>query len=422
MTFNRFLNAYGFVKPYKFGRAVIVLIASTFLVLTIAWATYLNVHGDLLIQSARGYFFIYLIVLFGCTVILAPLNYLPAFLLAVGAIELVLASTTHFVAHKGLAAIDLLPANTAITIKDNRFKYHAALGVVPRENFKSSSGVAIQHNSKNMRGPEILSKPTQTLINVYGGSTTYDIGVDQGQTWPEQLSKKLGAHYIVANYGVPGYSTAEHVIQTAFYSDLLGRYPDCAVYYVGWNDIRNAHLPSLDAAYADFHLLSQFTNLNVRRSSDSFSPFLRLSLALLGGYRDAFVPYPPLYLAMEPVSASDPKLENIFSKNIKTIITINNSHNIKTIFVGQLLNREQLVSDARYGWLPRVRDRDVWLLQERFNQILKHEANKAGAAYLDVDVNKFENADFVDNGHFSAKGSNKFAKYIVPHVEALCKK
>lgn len=422
MIFNRLLSWYGFVKPYKFGRAVIVIIASTFLMLTLAWVAYLIGHGDLLARSARGHFFAYLLVLFGCAIVLAPLRYLPVFLLAVGAIELVLASTTHFVAYKGLVGLDLLPTNMAITVKDNRFKYHAVLGVVPRENFQSTNGVVVQHNSKNMRGSEIVLQPTQTLINVYGGSTTYDIGVDQGQTWPEQVGKKLGAGYLVANHGVPGYSTAEHVVQAAFYSDLLGRHPDCAVYYIGWNDIRNAHLPGLDAAYADFHLVSQFTNLNVRRSSDSFSPFVRLSHALLGGFRDAFVPYPPLYLAMEPVSDHDPKLENIFSKNIKTISTINDSHNIKTIFVGQLLNREQLVSETRYGWLPRVRDRDVWPLQERFNEILKREANKAGATYLDVDIDKFADADFADNGHFSTQGSKKFAEYLVPQLEATCKK
>jgi lysophospholipase L1-like esterase len=422
MIFNRLLSCYGFVKPYKFGRAVIVLIASVFLTLTLAWAAYLIGHGELLAQSARGHFFAYVLVLFGCAIALAPLRYLSVFLLAVGAIEVALASATHFIAHKGLAGLDLLPTNMAITVKDNRFKYHAALGIVPRENFKSANGVAVQHNSKNMRGSEILLQPSQTLINVYGGSTTYDIGVDQGQTWPEQVGQKLGASYLVANHGVPGYSTAEHVIQTAFYSDLLGRYPDCAVYYIGWNDIRNAHLPSLDAAYADFHLVSQFTNLNVRRSSNSFSPFVRLSLALLGGFRDAFVPYPPLYLTMEPLSDHDPKLEKIFSKNIKTITTINDSHNIKTVFVGQLLNREQLVSDSRYGWLPRVRDRDVWPLQERFNEILKLEANKVGATYLDIDINKFAHTDFVDNGHFSTEGSKKFAKHLVPQLQAICKK
>jgi lysophospholipase L1-like esterase len=125
---------------------------------------------------------------------------------------------------------------------------------------------------------------------------------------------------------------------------------------------------------------------------------------------------------MEPLSEHDPKLEKIFSKNIKTITTINDSHNIKTVFIGQLLNREQLVSDTRYGWLPRVRDRDVWPLQERFNEILKLEANKAGATYLDVDVNKFSNTDFIDNGHFSAEGSKKFAAYLVPQLPAICKK
>ena len=56
---------------------------------------------------------------------------------------------------------------------------------------------------------------------------------------------------------MPGYTTVEHLIQTAFYQDKFGKPPRCAIYYVGWNDLRNAHIPDLDPGYADFHLPSQ---------------------------------------------------------------------------------------------------------------------------------------------------------------------
>ena len=61
----------------------------------------------------------------------------------------------------------------------------------------------------------------------------------------------------VINHGVPGYSSVEHVVQTAFYDHAFGRRPDCALYYVGWNDLRSAGLPHLDSGYADYHLRSQ---------------------------------------------------------------------------------------------------------------------------------------------------------------------
>ena len=111
-----------------------------------------------------------------------------------------------------------------------------------------------------MRDTNVAIPPLKTdrLIFVYGGSTTYDTSVSQGHTWVERLNAKLGPPYELFNLGVPGYSTAEHVIQTAFYSDIDGVYPSCAVYYIGWNDIRNANLANLDRAYANFHLLSHW--------------------------------------------------------------------------------------------------------------------------------------------------------------------
>ena len=39
------------------------------------------------------------------------------------------------------------------------------------------------------------------------------------------LNEDLGASYKTFNFGVPGYSTAEHVLQTAFYEDIGGVYP-----------------------------------------------------------------------------------------------------------------------------------------------------------------------------------------------------
>lgn len=50
----------------------------------------------------------------------------------------------------------------------------------------------------------------------------------------------------VLNRGVPGYSAAEHVIQTAFYERTHGVSPRCSIYYTGWNDLH------VDIAPQDF--------------------------------------------------------------------------------------------------------------------------------------------------------------------------
>src|SRR5262249_24217918 len=105
---------------------------------------------------------------------------------------------------------------------------------------------------RGTRGSEHTAAQLQRnrVVAVLGGSTTSDIAGAEGQTWPDRLEQQLGAdRWSVINHGVPGYSTVEHLVQTAFYADAFGRRPDCALYYVGWNDIRNAGTPGLDPAY-----------------------------------------------------------------------------------------------------------------------------------------------------------------------------
>src|SRR4030095_12428851 len=108
----------------------------------------------------------------------------------------------------------------------------------------------------------------RTVVATVGGSSTYDVGAGEGDTWGDRPAGELNKgsdRYFIVNHGVPGYTTVEHLVQTAFYQDKFGKRPRCAIYYVGWNDIRNAHIDDLDPGYADFHLPSQVDTLQVRR-------------------------------------------------------------------------------------------------------------------------------------------------------------
>src|SRR5262249_37122886 len=140
------------------------------------------------------------------------------------------------------------------------FIYHPLLQTVPRPNWRftdhqldfnkdkaTAAGIDVAslqgqerdyiHNSLGLRGKEVTKDYlAKDLIFVYGGSTTYDIGVTQGETWVEHLQSELKNKYTVVNFGIPSHSSAEHLIQTAFYQDIIKKKPVCAVYYVGWND------------------------------------------------------------------------------------------------------------------------------------------------------------------------------------------
>ena len=265
----------------------------------------------------------------------------------------------------------------------------------------------------------MASKP---IVAIYGGSSTYDIALSEGETWSDRLAEALGPGFAVVNNGVPGYTTVEHLIQTAFYPARFGKMPRCAIYYVGWNDIRNAHLKDLDPAYADFHLPSQVDSLQTRRIGGahlSVSPLLTILARLLSAQVDT-VQY-SWHLGGEVKAGSDPALEADFVRNIHAISAINRERGVKTIWIGQVLNLARLEGDGMYGWLPYVRDKDVWPLQARFDEILRREAAALGDTDIDLPIADFGPEDFVDQGHFSAAGARKFAARIAPVVLQDCR-
>jgi len=314
---NKTLQFYGFREPFNIPAALLFL--SNFVLLIIVVVTGLSwfMKGQLVFDTPRFFFILYLTVTLFAAAVLSRAYRLSLFLLCLCFVDFGLGTFSSVTNRLGLGA-NLLPDNY---VKERRFDYHPLLQGVPKPNFIGNEGVLIKdesvlvkHNADGMRGSEIGNINSGIkLIFAFGGSTTYDMGVDQGKTWVEQLQNNLGATYLVLNFGVPGYSTQEHVTQTAFYGDYKGVRPACAVYYIGWNDIRNAHIPDLDRGYAGFHSLSQLGNLKIRDSRvdfAKFSPLLYMAVQYSQSQTDV-VPFPPDFSDLAPQMKSDPALEAI---------------------------------------------------------------------------------------------------------------
>ncbi|GIV57707.1 MAG: hypothetical protein KatS3mg042_0620 [Rhodothermaceae bacterium] len=97
-------------------------------------------------------------------------------------------------------------------------------------------------------------------VAVLGGSAVFGAYLPDEDTWPARLQEALGDRYAVFNFGVPGYSTAEHVIQTALILPELR--PDVVVVYTGLDDLRNYHRFDATPEYRA-HGLEQYENLEV---------------------------------------------------------------------------------------------------------------------------------------------------------------
>ena len=126
-------------------------------------------------------------------------------------------------------------------------------------------------------------------------------------------------------------------------------------------------------------------------------------------------------LRNQPKSGDDPALLGQFERNLRSISAINRQRGVKTIWVAQLVNPEQLKGDGFYGWVPLVRDRDIWPLLQSFNRVLASTARDLGDLDIDVPAASFGDKDFVDNGHFSKVGAQRFAKALAPEVRDACR-
>lgn len=426
-TWTAVAENYGLRKPYNFRIAIPFLLNLMGFILVFLVCVFFFASRNLNIGTERFYFFLYvaLLLLTGAAFSRITVPSLVFFFWC--AAELSLALVSSELERRGITN-SLFPQNRFTTTEDPRFEHHPVLGMTPKPNsqgewhvnrrnaaLSKQNGWAVNpsffadnifhHNSLGLRGRELSTNDLKKeLIFVYGGSSTYDYNVTQGSTWVEQLEADLDHKFIIVNFGVIVHSTTQHLVHTAFYQNILQKKPICAAYYVGWNDSHNAHVPNLDPAYANG--ISLIINMFVRRElwAAKYSPIVSL-IDNTAVHRFANAPEFPARRGADPGNISDPRLERIFVEHIEAIIAINNARGIKSVFIGQVMNREMF---------PR------WPIVERLNAIMESTSTSLGAKYIDAGISNFDNDDFADAGHFSAGGSKKFAGLIAKRIESDC--
>ena len=131
--------------------------------------------------------------------------------------------------------------------------------------------------------------------------------------------------------------------------------PKCAIYHVGWNDLRNSNLKDLRADYSDYHLLTQAANLAIlpspnliKRRSAFISMISNLGTRQIQPNGDVSHDY-------------DGRLSRIYRDNVALIASISTHFGVTPIFVPQVLNYRKLKSQlpTKPTWTPLVIDADV---------------------------------------------------------------
>lgn len=298
------------------------------------------------------------------------------------------------------------------------FELHPYLAGRLRKNITvENNGKRIKTTNNNTRwtgAPEDNSKLVR--IAVLGGSTAFGTGVTDSDSWPALLQSKLGSQFCVINYGVPGYSTAEAIIQMALI--VSEAKPNIVILYQGWNDIRNYHEKELGVDYYG-HGMRQYKNLSIPTFNEKtvFDKFVDVSAIFRFVCKIRLKLSPPSEIkSSQPLKTHDPFVDRIYVRNLKTLKLLSENIGSYALFVPQILNNSNYIGkEDSYSWSRNISNSSMPELMHRFNSLMQSicSDNDSKCSFLNsVLTESWGLADFVDNGHFSKRGGEKFAEII----------
>ena len=254
-------------------------------------------------------------------------------------------------------------------------------------------------------------------IACIGGSTTFGVLVNDEDTWPAILQQQLGEGVVVRNYGVPGYSTAEHVIQMALVVNEWR--PDIVLFYVGWNELNSYYDPRAVPDYYG-HGMSQWGVLElVPPGSHHLKPALleRSGIVWLAEQLRSLAwiepAGPKLEVSGQARSDPDPEVDRLYARNLATLVELTKAIGAVPVFVPQQLNARAFEDGARARpWTPNVVDAAVPALMSHLNDILEKSCTAPCVFATDVASERYVTEDFVDEGHFGRSGALKFSQAL----------
>lgn len=317
-----------------------------------------------------------------------------------------------------------LTGNWAHEIVTNQNQYlfeeHPQLvGSLIKNANRKSGDLTYSHNSKGYRSDEFSTKKPEGKIRIVtlGGSTTYGVGVNNDETWPHYLAQELGNDYEVINMGVPGYSTAENLIQTELYLSEL--HPDLAIYYVGLNDLRNINIENLTADYSDFHRPSLYGAYGLC-DNENLPSLASLKLLVLLGQKAGLVetcPNQQIDVKIKKHQGVDMRALSIYKNNLEQIDSLCKSNGIDVLFVPQTLLEEVLKTGDYSWWIPYVPTEEMDDMMDAYNTALKAVADSNGVSYAsEVLKHDWQKEDFVDLSHFNAEANKKLGEMIADEI------
>jgi hypothetical protein len=297
------------------------------------------------------------------------------------------------------------------------FEMHPYLAARPKASIKVTQNektITTTHNHTRWTGAQA---DDQNLIRIaiLGGSTAFGTGVTDEDSWPAILQAKLGEDYAVINYGVPGYSTTENIIQMALI--VPEKRPHVVIFYEGWNDIRNYHEKELGSDYYG-HGMRQYESLRVPVFEHQ-NRFQSLRSTFATAWLIDRIHVKAMVLAKqdyELFKTPDESVDRLYIRNLNTLKLLSQNIDALTIFVPQILNythyNETAGSDS---WARHISNDAMYTLMSQFNShmggICSQEEQNC-IVLAEVLEEQWVPDNFVDQGHLSRSGGLKLAEVV----------
>ncbi len=297
------------------------------------------------------------------------------------------------------------------------------------------AGVAMQYERKSLRVTANHTRwtgapaaaPGSIRIAVVGGSTTFGARVSDEETWPARLQALLGPRYVVTNFGMLGYSSAEAVIQMALL--VPETKPDVVVFYEGWDELHNYHDTGLGPDYYG-HGLQQYANLDIQPPQPrglfakliEVSAVCRLAMMLGKELPARSASRPPAASRSSGAIRADPDtvVERLFRRNLTSLKLLARESGAYVMFIPQVLDPSRFQGDSSNGWTPRIRNYAMPSLLGRINRItggICAGSEDWCTVFHDPAARTWAHDEFIDEGHFSGKGNDAFARLLAAHLQ-----
>lgn len=290
---------------------------------------------------------------------------------------------------------------------------------------------------RNQRMQSIEKPPGEVRVFAVGGSTTECFYLDDAETWPESLQRKLAVkrHGInVINAGHSGDNTRDHIALLA--QRIIPFRPDYVLLLAGVNDL-SLHLdPGYSPIRADRRSLiveepPRLSTLLGARLAE-VSQVARLAILAGRGRIGADARGNPVQDAKgEWVRRARTRLQQLpprtvdtarmpgkeYEENVRTLIGVARAAGASPVLITQPAlwgappgKWEELLWVSYDGRIPHAQ---LWEMLERFNDVMRRLSAELGVPLVDLARRLPKTAEvFYDDDHFTVKGAEIVADEI----------